>query len=566
MNILKETHRKNARNFDFVPVVNVELDDSEWVANHAGIDMAGRETEFAQLIHALIDLPRAPQLKDRRYRRNMHDFARQDGLPWLTKAQLIDVYQQLCNQGYFEFDPTVVTYLQKKPTRSQAGVAVVTVLTKPFPCPGKCIFCPTDVRMPKSYLHDEPGAQRAERYNFDPYNQTLSRIEALAVTGHPTNKIELLILGGTWSSYRRDYQEWFIKRCFDAMNGVDSADLPTAQKINNTTQRRNVGLVVETRQDHIDVDELRWLRYLGVTKVQVGIQSMNEKVLELNARGHDAQATRDAFRLLRLAGFKIHGHWMANLLGATLEIDRADYDSLWSDPAVRPDELKIYPCMLVENAELYQYWQHGDYRPYSEEELTDLLMYCLKRTPRYNRLTRVIRDIPTTNVVAGNKKANLRQIASQKMQKQGERGYDIRSREIRREQVNWDDLQLRVETYRTNGTTEHFLSYETTDDKLAGFLRLSFPDQDQELPIPELANHAMIREVHVYGPVMKLGSESEGEAQHMGIGSHLINHAKRMAREAGYAKLAVISAIGTQEYYVKHQFTVDGLYMTTDLH
>ncbi len=566
MNILKETHRKNARNFDFVPVVNVELDDSAWVANHAGIDMGGRDAEFAKLLHALINPPRAPQLKDRRYRRNMHDFARQDGLPWLTKAQLIDVYRQLCQAGYFEFDPAIITYLQKKPTRSQAGVAVVTVLTKPFPCPGKCIFCPTDVRMPKSYLHDEPGAQRAERHNFDPYDQTLSRIEALAATGHPTNKIELLILGGTWSSYRRDYQEWFIKRCFDAMNGVDSADLPTAQAINMTTHRRNVGLVVETRQDHIDVDELRWLRYLGVTKVQVGIQSMNEKVLALNARGHDAQATRDAFRLLRLAGFKIHGHWMANLLGATLESDRADYDSLWSDPAVRPDELKIYPCMLVENAELYQYWQRGDYQPYSEAELTELLIYCLKRTPRYTRLTRVIRDIPTTNVVAGNKKANLRQIASQKMAKQGERGYDIRSREIRREQVGWDDLELRVESYRTVGTTEHFLSYETADDKLAGFLRLSFPDQDQELPLPELANHAMIREVHVYGPVMKLGLESDGEAQHMGIGSRLINEAKEMARAAGYAKLAVISAIGTQEYYAKHKFHVDNLYMTTDLH
>ena len=565
MNELQQTHRQNARTFDFVPVVNVDLDDSEWVANHANVDISGRETQFANLLRDLTRLPRARQLKDRRYRAHMHDYARA-GLPWLTKAQLIDVYRQLCALGEFEFDPEVVTYLQKKPTRSQSGVAVVTVLTKPFPCPGKCIFCPTDVRMPKSYLHDEPGAQRAERHNFDPYGQTLGRIEALAAIGHPTDKIELLILGGTWSSYRRDYQEWFIKRCFDAMNGVDSADLPTAHEINKTTKRRNVGLVVETRQDHIDADELRWLRYLGVTKVQVGIQSMDERVLALNARGHDAQATRDGFRLLRLAGFKIHGHWMANLLGATLESDRADYDSLWADPAVRPDELKIYPCMLVENAELYDYWQRGEYEPYSEADLTELLMYCLKRTPRYTRLTRVIRDIPTTNVVAGNKKANLRQIANQKLQEQGERGYDIRSREIRREQVTWDDLELRVESYETNGTMEHFLSYETTEDKLAGFLRLSFPSQDQELPLAELANHAMIREVHVYGPVMRLGHESDGEAQHMGIGSRLIDHAKRMAREAGYDKLAVISAIGTQAYYAKHQFAADGLYMTTPLH
>jgi elongator complex protein 3 len=476
------------------------------------------------------------------------------------------VYETLCHRGWLEFDADVRTHLQMKPTRTQAGVTVVTVLTKPYPCPGKCIFCPTDVRMPKSYLHDEPGAQRAERHAFDPYAQTAARIHALEKIGHPADKIELLILGGTWSSYRRDYQEWFVRRCLDAMNGVDSATLAEAQERNATGPRRNVGLVVETRQDHIDVEELRWLRTLGVTKVQVGIQSLDERVLALNKRGHDVDATRQAFRLLRLAGFKIHGHWMANLLGATPQSDVEDFGRLWSDPAIRPDELKLYPCMLVENAELYDYWLRGEYRPYSEEEVTEVLVACKVKTPRYVRLNRVIRDFPTTNVVAGNKKANLRQIAQQRLRERGLRCQCIRCREVRRMEVSPEDLSLAVETYETDATTEHFLSFETADDRLAGFLRLSLPHPHIRHPLPELAGHAMIREVHVYGPAVPIGEESQGEAQHVGLGTQLVQKAKEIARAAGYQHIAVISAIGTREYYALHHgFQINGLYMTAGL-
>jgi elongator complex protein 3 len=319
------------------------------------------------------------------------------------------------------------------------------------------------------------------------------------------------------------------------------------------------------RQDRIDAEELRWLRSLGVTKVQVGIQSLDERILALNNRGHDVQATREAFRLLRLAGFKIHGHWMANLLGATPDSDVEDYARLWSDPAIRPDELKIYPCILVENAELYEYWQRGEYRPYSEDEVRDVLVHCMAQTPRWVRLNRVIRDFPTTHVVAGNKKANMRQIAQDKMKKEGLPLVDIRKREIRRQRVSRGDLHLRVDSYETNGTEEHFLSFETADERIAGFLRLSFPDRRQPHPLPELADHAMIREVHVYGPALDLGEESRGEAQHMGLGTELVEKAKEMARAAGYGNLAVISAIGTRNYYAKLGFELNGLYMTTAL-
>ncbi|MBK8431588.1 MAG: tRNA uridine(34) 5-carboxymethylaminomethyl modification radical SAM/GNAT enzyme Elp3 [Chloroflexi bacterium] len=553
--------RPKIQQFEYELADNVAFDDKAWQTRQEPIPIVGQELAFVALVQELMA---TRPLDTAAYHRIMRQHARA-GVPWLSKYHLLHVYEQLCADGWLTFDPDVPLHLQMKPVRTQAGVTVVTVLTKPYACPGKCIFCPTDVRMPKSYLHDEPGAQRAERYAFDPYDQTAGRISALEKIGHPVEKIELLILGGTWSSYPRAYQEWFVHRCFEAMNGQESPDLATAQQVNSTAVRRNVGLVVETRQDHITPDELRWMRYLGVTKVQVGIQSMDERVLALNMRGHDGQATRDAFRLLRLGGFKIHGHWMPNLLGATPASDMADYASLWDDPAIRPDELKIYPCMLLENAELYAYWQRGEYQPYTEEEVLNVLVECKAITPRYARLTRVVRDIPTTNVVAGFTKANLRQLAQKRLKEEGRPCQCIRCREVRRTEITAAEMRLRVEEYATVGTMEYFLGMETAEGKLAGFLRLSLPDPNQELPLPELANHAMIREVHVYGPALPLGEESQGEAQHMGLGMWLIGEAKRRAREAGYGRVAVISAIGTQQYYAKHGFVVDGLYMTCPL-
>ncbi len=546
------------RNFDFVPTV--EIDDSAWLAQRQPVEINGRHAQFVSLIETLAE---QRPLTSKRYSKTMLHFTHQ-GLPYLSKSQVLQVYEALCEGGWMEADPELITHLQMKPTRSQAGVTVVTVLTKPYPCPGKCIFCPTDYRMPKSYLHDEPGAMRAERHAFDPFDQTANRILALENIGHPVDKIELLILGGTWSSYRRDYQEWFVKRCFDAINEVEAETLVEAQMINANGERRNVGLVVETRPDHVTPDELRWLRYLGVTKVQIGLQSLDDRVLALNNRGETTAEFREAIRLLRLGGFKIHAHWMPNLLGATVESDIEDFGRLWSDPAFRPDELKIYPCMLLENAELYEYWQRGEYQPYTEEEVIQILMACKAQVPPYVRINRVIRDIPTTNVVEGFKKANLRQIAQQRMAKQGLKCRCIRCREIRRRQLDPADLSLKIETYETAASTEHFLSFET-DEHIAGFLRLSLPYRDADLPIEELDGHAMIREVHVYGPALSVGEESQGEAQHIGLGSQLVDKAKEMAKAAGYSHMAVISAIGTREYYGRHGFQTDGLYMTVAL-
>jgi elongator complex protein 3 len=274
-----------------------------------------------------------------------------DGGGYLGKHVLVAAYRQLTRSGEWQANPRLLARIRMKPVRSLSGVSVVTVLTKPYPCPGKCIFCPTDVRMPKSYLPDEPGAMRGLQHDFDPFDQVASRIDALMAVGHPTDKIEMLILGGTWSAYRKDYQDWFIRRCFDALNGIESHTLAEAQVRNESAAHRNVGLAIETRPDHLTPREIAWLRYLGVTKVQMGVQSLDDRILEMNKRGHSVEETRKAVALLRAAGFKIVLHWMPNLLGATLESDRQDFTHLWD--GFCPDELKIYPTQLLANAELY---------------------------------------------------------------------------------------------------------------------------------------------------------------------------------------------------------------------
>jgi len=482
-----------------------------------------------------------------------------DGSGYIGKHLLVAVYRQLTGSGEWAPDRRLLARIRMKPVRSLSGVAVVTVLTKPYPCPGKCIFCPTDVRMPKSYLPDEPGAMRGLQYDFDPFDQTASRLEALHAVGHPTDKIELLILGGTWSSYRKDYQEWFVRRCFDALNRRDSTTLAQAQRRNETALHRNVGLVIETRPDHVDPDELAWLRYLGVTKVQLGVQSLDDHILALNKRGHSVAETRQAVDLLRAAGFKIVQHWMPNLLGATPDSDRQDFLRLWD--GFCPDELKIYPNQLLENAELYEYWQRGEFIPYTTEQLIDLIADIKPSIPRYCRVNRIIRDIPSTNVVAGNKRTSLRQDVHREMKRRGTRCQCVRCREIRKQKVAEGQITLDEVVYRAGGAEERFLSYVTPDDQLAGFLRLSLPGPGSpQTGLADLAGAAIIREVHVYGLSLELGAEQRGIAQHSGMGTELIELAEQIARRQGYPRLAVIAAVGTRRYYASRGFKRGELY------
>ena len=496
---------------------------------------------------------------------------RGEGGGFIPKHALVAVYYEKIDSGEWEEDEALLSKIRMKPTRTLSGVTTVTVLTRYHPCPGKCIFCPQEDQMPKSYLSQEPGAMRGLQHNFDPYAQVDNRIQALNSVGHPTDKIELLILGGSFSAYPRDYQEWFVRRCFEAMNEENEMDQPEyqtlkqAQEKNVRAKHRNVGLVIETRPDLVDRDALRWYRTLGVTKVQMGAQSLDDQILQLNKRGHTAQETLEATALLRAGGFKIVLHWMPNLFSATPESDRQDFNRLWGEGAYCPDELKIYPCQLLENTELYDLWRAGEYQPYSEETLLDLIADIKTQVPRYCRINRIIRDIPSTYIIAGNKNSSLRQDVQREMRKRGTQCQCVRCREIRKRQVSAESLELNDLIYHPAFAEEHFLSFDTPDDHLAGFLRLSLPEDTGKSGIDELKDAAIIREVHVYGQSLEVGEDRSGIAQHSGLGTRLISESERIAREAGYKRLAVIAAVGTRAYYARRGFELGPYYMTKNL-
>lgn len=465
--------------------------------------------------------------------------------------------------------------LRMKKVRTLSGVTPVTVLTKPFPCPGRCIYCPTDIKMPKSYLSSEPGAQRAFSNKFDPYLQVFNRLAAYRNIGHPTDKVELIVLGGTWSYYPKNYQVWFIKRCFDALNKFDSEKsnyvskiakekrckwerLFKAQKKNESAKSRCVGLVLETRPDFVTKNEIINLRKLGATKIQIGVQSLDPIVLKLIKRGHNLNDTVNAFKLLRQAGFKIHIHWMPNLLGSTPKKDVADYKNLFSDVRFKPDEVKIYPCSLITGTKLMTYYKRKMWKPYTEKQLMRVLEKCVELTPRWCRITRMVRDISSEDIVVGNKKSNIRQNVEAQLIKSGKKINEMRFREIKNEKVSLSKLKLMVTEYETQVSEEFFIEYTAHEDKIVGFLRLSVPKI--KYLIDELRDSAIIREVHVYGKTLDVGKEETGRSQHIGIGTKLINKAKEITKNRALSKISVISSIGTKTYYKKLGFKKGLLY------
>ena len=542
------------------------------------------------------------------------------GSGFFSRSELIAGYRAFAQSEGFRLDETsFLARVQMRPVRTQSGVTPVTVLTKPYPCPGQCVFCPNDVRMPKSYLSAEPGCQRAEANGFDPYLQTYQRLRAFRAIGHATQKVELIVLGGTFSYYPEAYRLWFLKRCFDALNdfgaerdgcaaaeperlelpdglgqvragqlgaaGSDSyngvvgrflreqsggallraferadwAMLEAAHEQNERSRCRNVGLVLETRPDHLDEAEVERLRRMGCTKVQIGYQSLSDAVLVANKRGHDVAQTRAATRLLRRAGFKVLAHMMPNLLGATPDTDVEELRQLFEDPDFCPDELKLYPCSLIETAELMRHYEAGAYRPYDSDELLRVVSEALRLAPRYCRLARVIRDISSGDIVAGNRISNFREVAERSLRARGEQPCEIRAREIKLTRVtDAEEVNLRVTTYATSVSSERFIELVTPADQLLGFCRLSLPGASGF--IPEIADSALIRELHVYGASLALGQAPGDNAQHQGYGKRLLAEAQQLARVHGFRDLAVISAVGTREYYRARSFRDGSLY------
>lgn len=450
---------------------------------------------------------------------------------------------------------------QKRQVRSISGVAIITVLTKPYPCPGKCVFCPSEKGMPKSYLSNEPAAMRALLNDFDPYKQIEKRLISLHNQGHPTDKIELIVLGGTFSFYPRRYQRDFIRQCFNALNGgKKELSLSKAQKKNEKTSHRVVGLSLETRPDHVTKDEVRWFRKLGCTKIQLGVQHLDNQILKYVKRGH---YTDDAIRAIRLgkdAGLKVCLHMMPNLPGSTPAKDLAMFKELFANPDYRPDYLKIYPCTVTPFSELETWVKQGKYKSYSDEKLTELLVKIKAEIPKYVRIERLIRDIPGESIIEGSKITNLRQ----ELQKNKNLKCDcIRCREIRDAEIDPTKLKFHKIEYQASQGKEFFLSYDQKD-KLCSMLRLRFSSTDQVVPEID-PKTALIREVHTYGTQLKISKKNTGEAQHIGLGRKLIAQAEELSRKSDYNRIAVISSIGTREYYRKLGYKLEGTYMVKTL-
>lgn len=597
----------------------------------------------------------------RRAQTDKRQFAKRRLLPFYQRVKR-DEPERWSSWGVTpQLEERLLDVLRMKPRRSASGVATITVITKPWPCGGNCLFCPNDLRMPKSYLHNEPACERAEQNWFDPFLQVSSRLTALTQMGHATDKIELIVLGGTWSDYPQAYQTWFIAELFRALNEFDGLgcggdagvaagaqwpeggigagvlerqewyrkagfpdsgesfeafardqqgllnggaisynqafrslygaseawghaareqvatfdELEREQRANESARHRVVGLVIETRPDAVTPAALTLIRRLGCTKVQMGIQSLDQGVLDANNRGMSVERIARAFELLRIFGFKIHAHAMANLLGSSPERDKADYERLVREAPFQPDEIKLYPCALIEGSGLAERYRAGEWRPYAEDELLDVLVCDVACTPAFCRISRMIRDFSSHDIVAGNKKPNLRQLVELRLRAAGSPDgiQEIRFREIGTQAVDIDELRLDVVSYETSNTSEKFLQWVLPDNRIAGFSRLSMPcaayledlsHSAEGAALPIEAGEAMIREVHVYGVATHLG-EGGISAQHAGLGRQLVERACQLARESGYDRINVISAVGTRAYYRRLGFYDHGLYQQRKL-
>jgi elongator complex protein 3 len=494
---------------------------------------------------------------ERKINRNYHKH-------FIPFHKLLEIYKKLIKQKNILPNKKLELILKKARIRSLSGIVAITLITKPYPCPGNCLYCPDIPNMPKSYLSDEPACMRALLNKFDPYKQIQIRIKALQINGHPTDKIELIVLGGTWSFYPKKYQDWFIKRCFDGANNKKAKNLKEAQKINENTKNRIIGLTIETRPDYINKEELGRLRKFGVTRVELGVQSLDDDTLNFNHREHGVDATVKATKLLKNAGFKVTYHMMLNLPSSDIKKDEKMFKELFSNPDFQPDQLKIYPCSILEKAPLYKLFLNNQYQPYSEKELISLLIKIKEKIPPYVRIIRVIRDIPSNNIVAGNKVSNLRQIIQKKMKEKNKYCQCLRCREPHDAPINFKNVKLMRREYKANNGKEIFLSYEDIkNNKVLAFLRLRLTN---EWTFPYLNNSAFIRELHSYGVVAPLKQNNHSNIQHRGLGNKLMNEGEKIIKkETNYKKIAVISGVGVRSYYRKLGYRLDRTYMVKRL-
>jgi elongator complex protein 3 len=472
-----------------------------------------------------------------------------------ANLSLLKTYHEMVKNKRVKPAKDIENLMITRPIRSLSGIVNISVLTKEYPCPGKCLYCPQESGIPKSYVSGEPAVERAKGLRYDPYLQTEKRIEMLEGQGHPTDKIELRIVGGTWSYYPKQYQNWFVKKCFDACNEKISTNLKRAQRINEKARHRIVGLSVETRPDFINKKEIERLRRLGATLVELGVQSTYDDVLNKNLRGHSSKETILATKLLKDAGFKVLYQMMPNLPGSDLRKDERMFKELFTNPDFQPDLLKIYPCALLKEAPLYKLWRNGQYKPYTESQLANLIKKIKKTIPYYVRIQRISRDIPSSSIVSGPAKiSNLRQLLSEEMRKGNWQCKCIRCREVREKHSPEEKILLFRQDYEASGGKEVFLSFESEKRKLYSLLRLRITPKE-----------ALIREIHTYGlsvPIAKKGKSP----QHHGLGKRLIKTAEKIAKnEFNSKKISVIAGVGVRGYFRKEGYKLENTYMVKSL-
>lgn len=467
-------------------------------------------------------------------------------------------------------------FLQKRPVRTVSGVAVVATMTTPHECPhGKCAYCPggPDLGVPQSYTGHEPATMRGIQNDYDPYRQVTSRLTQLSTIGHSINKVELIVMGGDWCSKPQEYQEFFVKGCLDAMNRLVSNNIDQAKKLNETAEVRNVGLTFETRPDWVTQESVDNMLNMGATRVEVGVQTLSDEILQKVERGHGVEETARATKILRDSGLKVCYHIMPGLLGTTIENDLRTFKQLFADSRFRPDMLKIYPTIVVKNTKLYEWWKSGEYTPFTTDQVVSLVATAVSSMPEYVRIQRMQRDIPLHQIEAGLNTGNLRELVHQRMKVSGLRNPTIRYREIghfqmrSEEKVNPDNIQLVRRDYQASDGTEVFLSLEDPElDVLFGFLRLRVPSFDaHRIELTEKPS-LIIRELRVYGPVVEIGKRDRDAWQHLGLGERMMSESEDIGRaDFDATRILVNSGIGVKEYYRSLGFIDKGPYLAKDL-
>ncbi|MGQ9478795.1 MAG: tRNA uridine(34) 5-carboxymethylaminomethyl modification radical SAM/GNAT enzyme Elp3 [Thermoproteota archaeon] len=461
--------------------------------------------------------------------------------------------------------------LMVKPARSLSGVVVVAAMTMPMQCPhGRCLYCPggPSKDTPQSYTGLEPAAMRAIRNDYDAFRQVSERIRQLEEGGHVVQKAELIIMGGTFPAAPSDYQRSFVKGCFGALNGVVSKSLEEAHRLNESSGIRCVGLTVETRPDYCREEHVDAMLSMGVTRVEIGVQTLRDDVLKNVERGHTVEDTVRAFRVAKDAGLKIVVHMMPGLPGMSIEGSLEDFRKLYSDESFRPDMVKIYPTLVVEGTGLYEAWRRGEYRPLEDEEAAELVARILEITPPWVRVMRVQRDIPAHAIAAGVKKSNLRELAHRVMLSRGIRCRCIRCREagFSMKQADPNSIELIIRRYEASEGIEYFLSFEDyRNDILLAYLRLRKPSPHAHRKEIKEAPSIIVRELKALGRAIPLGERWGESWQHRGLGARLMAEAEGIAVEEGASKILVTSAVGVREYYRRLGYFFDGTYMVKRL-